>query len=509
MAESDDGPLEADATTARPVLRADRPGQPGGPTRPDDVRASLVAPRGSATVGEVNALTVAVQGPVLLPGSEDYDAERAGFQAAYQHRPAVVVGATTADDVCATVRFAAERRWPIAVQSTGHGISTPLRGEGVLITTRRMNRVEVDARARTARIEAGARWKDVIGEAARHRLAPLNGSAPGVGVVGYLLGGGTPLLGREFGYACDHLRSIDIVTADGTHRHVTADSDAELFWALRGGGANFGVVTALETELVPVAGLYGGGLFFEAADDAIGILRAYRNWSLTVPEQLTSSIGLMVYPPIPAFPEPLRGRYAAHIRIVFNGDPAEGERLIAPLRAIGPRLIDTVAEMPYSQVGSIYSDPEFSHSYYGNNILLRELDPSALQTLLDLTGPDAIPPCVVDLRHLGGAMSRPPAVPSAVGGRKAQYVLRVLNGIVGPIREDPFADARPVHQRLMHAFKPWTVGRNLNFVYSDGRPSAPDDVREFYDPEAFDRLVRLKAQYDADNLFRYNHNLSA
>jgi hypothetical protein len=458
---------------------------------------------------EPDALTVAVQGPVLLPGSEGYDAECAGFQAAYQHRPAVVVGATNADDVCAAVRFAAERRWPIAVQGTGHGISTPLRGEGVLITTRRMNRVEVDARARTAHIEAGVRWKDVIREAARHGLAPLNGSAPGVGVVGYLLGGGTPLLGREFGYACDHLRSIDVVTADGTHRHITADSDSELFWALRGGGANFGVVTAVETELVPVAGLYGGGLFFEAADDAIGILHAYRNWSLTVPEQLTSSIGLMVYPRMRAFPEPLRGRYAAHIRIVFNGDPAEGERLIAPLRAIKPRLIDTVAEMSYAQVGSIYGDPDFSHSYFGDNILLRELEPSALQTLLDLTGPDSMSPCIVDLRHLGGAMSRPPAVPSAVGGRNAQYLLRVLNGIVGPVREDPFAGARPVHQRLFNAFRPWTVGRNLNFVYSDGRPSAPDDVRKFYDPEAFDRLVHLKAQYDVDNLFRCNHNLSA
>ncbi|MET8977296.1 FAD-binding oxidoreductase [Streptomyces sp. NPDC004539] len=469
----------------------------------------LVAPRGFATAGETDALTAAVRGPVLLPGGEGYDAESAGFQAAYRHRPAVAVGATTADDVCTAVRFAAERRWPIAVQSTGHGISTPLRGEGVLITTRRMNRVEVDARARTARVEAGARWKDVLREAARHRLAPLNGSAPGVGVVGYLLGGGTPLLGREFGYACDHVRGIDIVTADGTHRHVTADSDAELFWALRGGGANFGVVTAVETELVPVAGLYGGGLFFDAADDAVDILRAYRNWSLTVPEQLTSSIGLMAHPPVPAIPEPLRGRYAAHIRIAFNGDPAEGERLIAPLRAIGPRLVDTVADMPYAQVGSIYGDPEFSHSYYGNNILLRELDSSALRTLVDLTGPDAIPSCVVDLRHLGGAMSRPPAVPSAVGGREARYVLRVLSGIAGPVREDPFADACPVHRRLMRAFAPWSVGRSLNFVYGDGRPSAPDDVREFYDPETFDRLVRLKARYDVHNLFRCNHNLPA
>jgi hypothetical protein len=341
------------------------------------------------------------------------------------------------------------------------------------------------------------------------RAGPAQRFCAGRRCGGLSAGRRTPLLGREFGYASDHVRSIDVVTADGKHRHITADSDSELFWALGGGGANVGVVTAVETQLVPVAGLYGGGLFFEAADDAIDILHTYRSWSLTVPEQLTSSIGLMVYPRMRAFPEPLRGRYAAHIRIVFNGDPAVGEQLIAPLRAIKPRLIDTVAEMPYTQVGSIYGDPDFSHSCFGNNLLLRELEPSALQTLLDLTGPDAMLPCIVDLRHLGGAMSRPPAVPSAVGGRNAQYLLRVLNGIVGPIREDPFAGARPVHQRLLRAFKPWTVGRSLNFVYSDGTPSAPESVREFYDPEAFDCLVRLKAQYDADNLFRCNHNLPA
>ncbi|RAJ43054.1 FAD/FMN-containing dehydrogenase [Kitasatospora sp. SolWspMP-SS2h] len=465
------------------------------------------APRGGTTGDAGAPLAASVQGPVLRPGSEGYDTECAGFQTAYRHRPALVVGAATADDVRAAVGFAAARRWPIAVQGTGHGISAPLRGEGVLITTRRMNRVEVDARARTARMEAGALWKDVMREAARYGLAPLNGSSPGVGVAGYLLGGGTPLLGREFGYACDHVHGVDLVLADGTPRRVTAESDPELFWALRGGGANFGAITSIETELVPITGVYGGGLFFDAADDATDILRAYADWSLTVPEQLTSSIGLMTYPPVPAFPEPLRGRYAAHIRIAFNGSRAEGERLIAPLRAVGPRLVDTVDEMPYARVGSIFGDPDFPHSYYGSNILLRGLDSSAPRMLSDLTGPDVVPRCIVDLRHLGGAMSRPPAVPNAVGGRTAQYLLRVLNGAVGPTGEDPFADARPVHRRLRRAFEPWTVGRSLNFVYGDGRPSPPDEVREFYDPGAYDRLTRLKARYDPDNLFRSNHNL--
>ncbi|MFI0907263.1 FAD-binding oxidoreductase [Streptomyces sioyaensis] len=451
---------------------------------------------------DVEALTATVRGPVLQPGSDGYDEERAGFQAGFQHRPAVIVGATGADDVRAAVRFAAERGLPLAVHSTGHGIVTALDGEGVLISTRRMTGIEVDAEHRTVRIEAGARWGQVIEKTAPHGLAPLNGSAPHVGVVGYVLGGGTGIMGREFGYSSDHLRSVDLVTADGTPHHVTPDSDPDLFWALCGGAGNFGVVTAVETDLFPVARFYGGGLYFEA-DDPVEVLRAYREWTLTVPEQLTSSIGMMFYPPMPVFAEELQGRYVAEVRVVFNGDPAEGERLVAPLRAIGPRLIDSLREMPYEEAGSVYHDPDFSHPYFGGNVLLRELDPTALQTLMDLAGPGSAVPCILDIRHLGGAFSRPPARPSAVGGRDAQYILRVMTG-GAPAPADA---VRSVHQRVYDAMKQWTVGRSLNFVYHDGTPVDEEQVRELFDADAYERLARIKARHDPDNLFRFTHNI--
>ncbi|MDX3757052.1 MULTISPECIES: FAD-binding oxidoreductase [Streptomyces] len=451
---------------------------------------------------DVDTLAAEVRGPVLLPGSRGYDEERTGFQTGFRHRPAVVVGATRPEDVRAAVRFAAERRLPVAVQSTGHGIVTALDGEGVLITTRRMKAVVVDAEGGTVRAQAGVLWGEVIERAAPYGLAPVNGSAPHIGVVGYLLGGGVGLLGRRTGYASDYVRAIDIVTADGALRHVTAGSDTDLFWALRGGGGNFGAVTAIETALVPVTRLYGGGLHF-AADHPVDLLHAYRAWTLTLPEELTSSIGLMTFPPLPSVPEPLRGRHVAHVRIAFTGSAEEGERLVAPLRALGPRLIDTVREIPYTEVGTIYQDPHVPHAYFGGNVLLSELDPTALRTVVEVAGPDATVPCIVDIRHLGGAFARRPTDPGAVGGRDAAYMLRVMTGGTAA----PSTAARPVHQRVYDALKQWTVGRSLNSVYNDGAPVRQEQVRELFAAEDFERLRRVKTLHDPHNLFRFNHNI--
>ncbi|EPD90925.1 FAD-binding oxidoreductase [Streptomyces albus] len=213
------------------------------------------------------ALREAVRGSVLVPGDPEYDQECAGFQAGDRHRPDVLVVADGPDDVRAAVDAARRYRLPVAVQATGHGLGEAARG-GVLVSTRRMAGIRIDAEARTAWVEAGVRAGDLVAEAARHGLAPVNGSAPGVGVVSYTLGGGVGLLGRRFGYAADRVRRIDLVTGDGRPRRVTADSDPELFWGLRGGGGGLGVVTGMEIGLVPVAGIYGGQLVFDGARHA-------------------------------------------------------------------------------------------------------------------------------------------------------------------------------------------------------------------------------------------------
>ncbi len=440
-----------------------------------------------------------VRGPVLAPADPDYDAERTGFQAAYQHRPALIVGATGPADVRSAVEYAAGRGLPVAVQATGHGLAVAADG-GVLVNTARMSGVRVDPVARTAWVQAGVRWERVIHEAAGYGLAPLSGSAPDVGVVGYTLGGGLGLLSREYGYTADHVRAVEIVTADGRERRVDAECDPDLFWALRGAGANFGVVTALEIDLVPVSTLYGGGLYF-AGELVPDVLAAWSEWTATVPDELTSGVGLVPYPDLPMVPEPLRGRYVAHVRIAYTGAVQDGERLVAPLRALGPRLIDTLGEMPYTESGSITADPTMPHGYYGTNAMLSELPSSLATSVLELTGPDAPVPCVVQLNHLGGALSRRPSVPSAIAHRDASYLLRALTVVDGP---GP-SEARSAPGRLADAVAPWTLGRSPNFVL--GESSTVEQVRTCYHPDDYARLAALKATYDGANLFRLNQNI--
>jgi FAD/FMN-containing dehydrogenase len=433
---------------------------------------------------------------VLRPGDAGYDDERVGFQAAVEHRPEVIFAVDGTEDVRAAVEFAAGHGLPVAVKATGHGLAVPASG-GVLISTRRMTGVQVDKDARSASLEAGARWDQVIGECVPHGLAPLSGSAPHVGAVGYTLGGGLGLLSRRYGYAADSVRSMDVVTPDGRLRHVTADSEPDLFWALRGGRDNFGVVTKLEVDLVPVARLYGGGLYF-AGDRAASILDTYLTWTGAAPEEMTSSLALMRFPDLPAIPEPIRGRYVAHIRIAYAGDHAEGEQPLAPLRAAGPRLLETIRDMPYAESGSIHNDPVNPVATYSTNVLLSTVDSSVLQH----TGPDAPVPFIVEIRHLGGALARPPAVPNAVGHRDASYLLSLVTPLDGQTDIDTVQAA---HQRVHDGQRRWAIGRSLNFF--SGQAVTVDRVREAYNPDDYRRLQRLKARYDPDNMFRFNHNI--
>ena len=425
----------------------------------------------------------------------------AGFQLAAPHHPALLVDATTANDVVTAVRDATERGLPVAVQATGHGRSVALDG-GVLINTSRMAGVRIDAQARVARVEAGVRWGDVVAAAAKFGLAPFNGSAPTVGVVGYTLGGGLGLLARQYGYAADHVRAIEIVTADGIPRRVTATENADLFWALRGAGANFGVVTAIEIGLVPLDRLYGGTLFFDA-DQLPAVVAAYRDWTRTAPEELTSSLITLPMPDIPQIPEPIRGRFVVRVHIAYTGDAATGERLVEPLRAVGPRLIDSLRDMPYTDSHTIYAEPAMPHAYVGDNLRLRELDPAMLDEVLAISGPASPVMCVVDIRHIGGAASRAPEVPNAIHRDDSAYLLRILSPF-SPEDVDQVAD---VHQRFLAAARPWATGRALNFIYRPGASATEAELREIHGDAGYDRLRALKAAYDPANTFRANHNI--
>lgn len=433
-------------------------------------------------------------GPVFRPGDAGYAEEIAGFQTAYTHRPALVVGAVHAEDVRAAVEYAARQGLPVAVQATGHGLSVAADG-GVLISTRRMTTLEVDPAARTARVGAGVRAGALVEAAAAHGLAPLNGSSPSVGVVGYLLGGGIGLLAREFGYAADQVRAIELVTADGRVRRLVPGD--ELFGAVLGSGGNFGVVTALELSLLPVTEVYGGQLMFDTplVEQA---LEVWKQWTATVPDELTSTVAMLAFPDIPQVPAPLRGRYVASFRIAFNGSAEEGERLVAPLRAVGERIKDDLRTMPYTESHTIHSDPDHPHAYAAANALLSELTGETLSALLSAAGPDSGADAVIDIRHLGGALSGPSKTGTVVDHRDAAYIVRVIT--------DPDDDTA-AKDKIRTALAPWTIGHSLNFLYGAGADADEAQTRAGYTVDTYQHLATLKAKYDPHNMFRFNRNI--
>jgi hypothetical protein len=293
-------------------------------------------------------------------------------------------------------------------------------------------------------------------------------------------------MARRFGYASDHVRRIEVVTADGVRRN--AEDDPELFWALRGGGGNFGVVTGIEVELFDVPTLFGGSLYFDLAEHP-SAPEVWREWTRTVPDEVTSAIAILPVPNIPQIPEPVRGKYVAQVQLAILGD--RREELIKPLRALGEPAIDTVGELPYVDSGQIFAEPEHPDSYSSRNVLLSDLD--ALETLPELAGPGAPAMCVIGIRHLGGALTHEPEVPNAVGHRDAAYSLTVLT-----------PGGSEVDQRILEPWRPSTIGRFLNFSFG---LLTDKEVAEAYDAGVYDRLTDLRRRYDPTRRLWANHSL--
>jgi FAD/FMN-containing dehydrogenase len=451
--------------------------------------------------GDIARLRESVDGNVSAPGEDGYDVER--FNTNVAHRPALVVSALSTADVRKTVEFGAAAGIPVAVQATGHGA---IAADGaLLIDTRHLSAVSVDPQRRTARVAAGTRWQEVVDAAAQHSLAPLNGTALSVGVVGYTLGGGLSPLGRAFGFASDHVRFAELVTADGSIRRVTDGTDPELLWALRGAKGNLGIVTGLEFALFPVPGIYGGGLYFPG-DLAGKALAAWSAWTAAAPETVTSSFALLRLPAAPVFPEPLRGTLSVHIRVACLASQEEGEALTAPLRAIWTPLAGTLAEMPYPDVGTVFAvngrQPARA-PYHDRSVLLRDLPDEAARVLLDQVGPGADSPLLItELRHLGGALDRTSPDTSPISTDGAQFLLS-STGVGGMEHAGRF---KTYQAALADAMAPWVLGRKaLNFLSGD--EIAPGTVSGAYAPDIYKRLAAIKRELDPHNLFRVNHNI--
>jgi FAD/FMN-containing dehydrogenase len=451
---------------------------------------------------DVQTLSSTLAGGVFSPGDEGWDSARQAWNLAADQNPAAVVYAESVDDVAATIDFAREQGLGVAAQGTGHG-ATPMGplDEVVLLKTERMRGIRIDAEARTGRVEAGVIWRDFLNAAGEHGLAGLAGSSPDVGVIGYSLGGGLGWLGRRYGFSCNSVRAIELVTADGAQVRVDAGNEPELFWALRGGGGNFGVVTAMEMDLYPAASVYAGSLVLPT-EHGREIFQRYREWTETVPDELTSIARFLHLPPIPQVPEPLRDRPVVTLGACFLGEESEGAELIAPLREIAEPIMDLFQTMPASQIVQVHMDPEEPVPGLGHHALIRELPEEAVDAFVEAAGVDSGSPLLLaELRQLGGALSRSAADAGALSHLDAAFVFNGVGMLMGPHM------AEPIDRHLDHvcdAMEPWTAaGRYFNF---SERLAPPED---HFPGETGRRLAEIKARWDPDGVIRANHALPA
>lgn len=439
---------------------------------------------------------------VFAPDDNGYDAARAGFGLSDQPAPDLVVVARSAADVIAAVNFARQNRLPVGVRATGHNFGFPYRG-GLMINTEQMQGMSIDPLARTARVEAGVRWGAVVAAAHEYGLAPLNGSAPHVGVVGYSLFGGFGWLLRKYGAAVDSVIAAEIVTADGRLRRVSATQNPDLFWALRGASGNFGVVTALEFKLYPVTHIYGGVLFFPL-EHARDVLAAYSRWVETAPDELTSSVVLQRFPPLPQVPEPLRGRAAIQIKAAYAGDERDGAALLEPLRSLPGLLIDTFRTMPYTEAKTIANDPVNPMPVRRTTTMLADLSPATIDTILSVNGAGSpTPVMMLEIRHLGGAMTRVDPDSCAFSQRYAPFICQTVDVAMSP---EHAAVVERNTRTVAAALKHHSTGGVLPSWLGDGDHGV-DRMRAGFSAEHYARLVALKTEYDPANLFRLNHNI--
>jgi FAD/FMN-containing dehydrogenase len=443
------------------------------------------------------ALRTGIAGKVFVPGDHGYDQARQTWNLSADERPAVVVEAESAADVTAAVRFARSHGLRIAPQGTGHGAG-PLESldSALLLRTSRMRGVMIDPDAQTARADAGALWQDVIVPASDHGLAPLAGTSALVGVTGYTLGGGLGWLARRYGQAANSVTAAEMVTPDGQLIRTDPDHEPDLFWAVRGGGGSVGVVTALEMQLYPVREAYAGVLFFPL-EQAAEVLHSWREWTISVPDEVTSVGRIMRFPPLPELPDQVRGQAFALVEAAYLGDEATGAELIAPLRQLGPEM-DTFATIPVPALGQLHMDPTEPVPALGDGILLTGFPAAAADTLVAVAGPDADTPLTsVEIRHLGGALGRAASGAGAQPSIDASYLLFCTG--IAPTSEAATA-VREHAQAVKDALAPWRASYD-HYNFAD-IPVTADAVLP---PDSYRRVQQIKTSYDPDSVIISQH----
>ncbi len=441
---------------------------------------------------------LSIAGHIATPSDTDWDQARAAWNLAADQRPEAVALVEGGEDIAKVARFAAENDLRVAGQGTGHGAVALGSLEGtILVKTERMRGIEVDPDAQTARVEAGVLVLELSQAAQQHGLSSLPGSSPDVGVTGYTLGGGLSWLGRRYGFACNRVRAIELVTADGEQRTVDAENDPDLFWALRGGGGGYALVVALHLNLVPISEIYAGALVFPAELGADAV-RAYRDWAAGVSDDVTSVVRFITPPPLPDVPEPIRGRPLLTVDGACIGSQSEGEATVAPLRELGETIMDTWGQIPAEGLCRIHMDPENPVPGLGHHALLRDLPDEAIDAFAGVAGPESGSPLLLtELRHLGGALSRPDQDGGALDHIDAGFALFGVGMLMSP----EMGEAIDSHlDRVTESMQPWAAeGGYFNFA------ERPCDADAILPPEVCARLGQVKRRYDPDDRIVSNH----
>ena len=460
----------------------------------------------ATTVAAHAALAQDFGGSLIAPDASEYDEARRIYNGMIDRRPALIARPAGVADVLAAVRYARSADLPIAIRCGGHSLAGHSVADGALVLDlSRMRGIRVDLEHRIARVQGGALWGDIDRETQAFGLATPGGRVTGTGVGGFTLGGGYGWLSPKYGLTCDNLLSVDLVTADGRFLTASADENAELFWGLRGGGGNFGVVTSFELRLWPVGPLVYGGLMafpLERAADVIGVWRDLAGDE--APDELATGAALVTAPPEEFVPEPARGQPAVGVLVSWCGDLDAGERYVAPLRALAP-VMDMVQPMPYRALQAML-DPMNPPGLrtYARGEHLHGLPDDAVHAFAQHSTAGLHPLTVGVLFQHGGAVSRVPEDATAFSHRSARFMVHPI-----AIWMDPADDSRHIEwaRGLAEAMAPYSTGGTyLNFMTDDG---AEDVARSGYDDATYARLAALKRQYDPDNVFRFNQNVAA
>ena len=441
----------------------------------------------------------ALTGDIVTPDHAEWDIARRAWNLAVDQRPALVAFPADAADVQSLIEYAIRTGLKVAPQGTGHNAAAlGALDDTILLSTQRMRGVEIDPEARTARVQAGTLWLEVTEAATPHGLFPLSGSSPDVGVVGYTLGGGLSWLARRHGLAANAVTAIELVTPDAQLVRATADVHPDLFWALRGGGANFGVVTAMEFELFPYGEVFAGMLLWPYERHA-EVLHAWHALTETAPEELTTAIRIMHFPPLPELPPFLSGRSVVVIDGAYAGGADEGAAAIAALRALEPEM-DTFAPSSPAVLSRIHMDPEEPIPYRGDGAVLGTIDAVALDAFAAAIQPGS-PVLFAELRHVGGAVGRVPAGGGAAGCIRGEYLLFSVGLAMSP----EMAAAAAVGQAAIGAaMAPWATGKEyLNFVEHAVDPAT------LYGDDDYGRLRAIRAAVDPAGRMVGNHPIPA